>query len=78
MRIKNKGAKGSSEVLHGDLFVRIRVADNDKFIRKGDDLYQTTTINLYDAILGNDLIIETLSGKLKIKIPAGTQKWKKY
>jgi curved DNA-binding protein len=76
LRIKNKGAKGSSDANRGDLFVRIRVADNPKFIRKGDDLHQTANINLYDAILGNEIIIETLSGKLKIKIPAGTQNGK--
>lgn len=76
LRIKNKGAKGSTDANRGDLFVRIRVANNAKFIRKGDDLYQTANISLYDAILGNDVIIETLSGKLKIKIPAGTQNGK--
>ncbi|MBC7525820.1 MAG: J domain-containing protein [Flavobacterium sp.] len=76
LRIKNKGAKGSSDANRGDLFVKIRVSDNPKFIRKGDDLYQTVTINLYDAILGNEVIIETLSGKLKIKISAGTQNGK--
>ena len=76
LRIKNKGAKGSSDANRGDLFVRIRVANNPKFIRKGDDLYQTISINLYDAVLGNEIIIETLSGKLKIKILAGTQNGK--
>jgi curved DNA-binding protein len=76
LRIKNKGAKGSSDANRGDLFVRIRVADNQKYIRKGDDLHQTKNINLYDAILGNEIIIETLSGKLKIKIFAGTQNGK--
>lgn len=76
LRIKNKGAKGSSDTNRGDLFVRIRVANNTKFIRKGDDLYQTANINLYDAILGNEVIIESVSGKLKIKIPAGTQNGK--
>jgi curved DNA-binding protein len=76
LRIKNKGAKGSTDANRGDLFVRIRVANNTKFIRKGDDLYQTENINLYDAVLGNAVIIETLSGKLKIKIPAGTQNGK--
>ena len=76
LRIKNKGAKGSSDANRGDLFVRIRVANHSKFIRKGDDLYQTANINLYDAILGNDIIIETFSGKLKIKILAGTQNGK--
>ena len=76
LRIKNKGAKGSNEGNRGDLFMRIRVKDNPKFIRKSDDLYQAVTVNLYDAILGNEIILETLSGKLKIKIPAGTQNGK--
>ena len=76
LRIKNKGAKGSSDANRGDLFVRIRVTPHPKFIRKTDDLYQTISINLYDAVLGNDIIIETLSGKLKIKILAGTQNGK--
>ncbi|WP_310558443.1 J domain-containing protein [Flavobacterium sp.] len=76
LRIKNKGAKGSSDANRGDLFVRIRVANNPKFIRKGDDLYLTKNIDLYDAVLGNQVIIETLSGKLKIKIEVGTQNGK--
>jgi curved DNA-binding protein len=76
LRIKSKGAKGSNDANRGDLFVRIRVKENPKFIRKGNDLYQTVNVNLYDAILGNDIIVETLSGKLKIKITAGTQNGK--
>ena len=74
--IKNKGAKGSSDGNRGDLFVRIRVANHSKFTRKGNDLYQTIKINLYDAVLGNEIIVETLSGKLKIKILVGTQNGK--
>ncbi len=76
LRIKNKGAKGSSGANPGDLFVRIKIKEDPKLRRKGNDLYQTVTLNLYDAILGNELIIETLSGKLKIQIPAGTQNGK--
>ena len=76
LRIKSKGAKGSNDSNRGDLFVRIRVKENPKFIRKGDDLYQTVNVNLYDAILGNEMIVETLSGKFKIKIDPGTQNGK--
>ena len=76
LRIKSKGARGSSESNRGDLFVRIKVANNLKYTRKGNDLYETINVNLYDAILGSDTIIETLSSKLKIKIEAGTQNGK--
>jgi curved DNA-binding protein len=76
LKIKGKGAKGSDETNRGDLFVRIKVKEHPRFVRKGDDLYQTVIVNLYDAILGNDIIVETLSGKLKIKITEGTQNGK--
>jgi curved DNA-binding protein len=76
LKIKGKGAKGSADANRGDLFVRIKVKEHTKYVRKGDDLHQTVNINLYDAILGNDIVVETLSGKLKIKITEGTQNGK--
>ena len=76
LRIKNKGANGNQPSNRGDLFINIHVADNIKFIRKGDNLYQTENIDLFDAILGNHIIIESLSGKLKINIEAGSQNGK--
>ncbi|WP_310556935.1 DnaJ C-terminal domain-containing protein [Flavobacterium sp.] len=76
LRIKSKGAKGSNDANRGDLFVRIRVKENPKFIRKGNNLFQNVNVNLYDAILGNEMIVETLSGKFKIKIDSGTQNGK--
>ena len=76
LKIKNKGANGSSDANRGDLFVRIRVTNNTKFIRKGNDLYQTKNISLFDAVLGSEVIIDTLTSKLKIKIDAGTQNQK--
>lgn len=75
-RIKGKGARGSGDGNRGDLFVRIKVRPDNKYVRKGNDLYQTVTINLYDAVLGNDIVVDTLSGKLKIKISPGTQNGK--
>lgn len=76
LRIKNKGAKGSSEDNRGDLFVRIKVKDRPDFIRKGDDLYHTQTIDLYTSVLGGEAVVNTLSGQVKIKITEGTQNGK--
>ena len=78
LRIKNKGAKGNSENNRGDLFIRIRVAKNTNVIRDGNDLHQTIVIDLFDAVLGSDVVVETFSGKLKIKIGAGTQNGKTF
>ncbi|HEX7414483.1 MAG TPA: J domain-containing protein, partial [Bacteroidia bacterium] len=76
LRIKGKGAKGSSEQHHGDLFVRIKIKQHPQFIRKGDDLYINHTIDLYTALLGGETIVNTLSGQVKIKIAEGTQNGK--
>jgi curved DNA-binding protein len=76
LRIKNKGAKGSSEDNRGDLFVKIKVKNHPDFIRKGDNLYHTQTVDLYTAVLGGEVIVKTLSGQVKIKITEGTQNGK--
>lgn len=73
LRIKGKGGRGSSAQHHGDLFVRIRIKPHPVFTRKGDDLYLNHSIDLYTAILGGDTIVSTLTGKVKMKIDAGTQ-----
>ncbi|MBC7412780.1 MAG: J domain-containing protein [Bacteroidia bacterium] len=77
LRIKSKGAKGSSEAHRGDLFVRIKVTPQPQFMRKENDLYSTQNIDLYTAVLGGEIISNTLSGQIKLKIVAGTQSGKK-
>jgi len=76
LRIKGKGALGSSEQHRGDLFVRIKVKQHSQFIRKGDDLYNTFNIDLYTAVLGGEIIVNTLSGQVKVKIESGAQNGK--
>jgi curved DNA-binding protein len=73
LRIKGKGAKGSREGQHGDLYVRVHVKPHPLFRRKDDDLYTTHTIDLYTAVLGGDAVVKTLDGAVKIKVPSGTQ-----
>ncbi len=73
LRIKGKGGKGRGENNRGDLFVRVRVQPHPKFIRRGDDLHTLFTIDLYTAVLGDDVIVNTLTGKIKVKIAPGTQ-----
>jgi len=56
-----------------DLYLVIQVRPDARFERKGDDLYTEAQIDLYTAVLGGDIQIETLSGKVVLTIPAGTQ-----
>lgn len=76
LRIKGKGGHGSSEQHRGDLYVRIRLQPHPVFHRRGDDLYADHTIDLYTAVLGGDVLVNTLNGAVKVKIPAGTQEGK--
>ena len=46
------------------------------FLRKGDDLHAKNEIDLYTAVRGGEIIINTLSGQIKIKITEGTQNGK--
>ena len=76
LRIKGKGAHGSTQQQRGDLYVRIRIKAHPLFQRKRDDLYMDHPVDLYTAVLGGDAIVNTLSGKIKVKIPGGTQNGK--
>lgn len=57
----------------GDLFVNIRVKSHKKFTREGDLILSEQTIGMVDAALGTEIDVETVDGKIKMKIPAGTQ-----
>lgn len=76
LRIKNKGGKGSSEENRGDLLIRIKVKPHQQFVRKGDDLSIAFPIDLYTAVLGGEIVVNTLSGQVKVKIAEGTQNGK--
>ncbi len=73
LRIKGKGGKGSSTAHHGDLFVRVKVLPHAQFTRRGDDLNSQQSIDLFTAVLGGEEVVNTLTGKVKVKIEAGTQ-----
>jgi curved DNA-binding protein len=56
-----------------DLYLIVDVKDDPRFERRGNDLHTTATVNVFTAILGGEAEVETLSGKVKLNVPAGTQ-----
>lgn len=56
-----------------DLYLIIEVNEDSRFERRGNDLHTTATVNVFTAILGGEADVETLDGKIKLNIPAGTQ-----
>ncbi|WP_018477996.1 DnaJ C-terminal domain-containing protein [Pontibacter roseus] len=76
LRIKGKGGPAVGGGVPGDLFMRVLVQPHPNFDRQGDDLHTKLNLDLYTAILGGDAEVDTITGKLKLKIPAGTQNGK--
>ena len=73
LRVQNEGEAGERGAPNGDLYVEVRVADDDVFERDGNDVITTIRISYAQAALGDDISVPTLSGKAKLTIPSGTQ-----
>lgn len=57
----------------GDLYVRVQVRSDSRFEREGSNIISKASIDMVDAALGTEIEVETISGKVKLKVPAGTQ-----
>ncbi|RPI33197.1 MAG: J domain-containing protein [Chloroflexota bacterium] len=57
----------------GDLYLVIKVADDPRFERDGNDLYTDGHMDLYTAVLGGEITVATLNGKIVLTIPPETQ-----
>jgi curved DNA-binding protein len=73
VRVAGEGYPGASGGSAGDLFLVVRVLAHPAFERKGDDLQTEAPVNLYTAVLGGEVTVQTLTGKATLSIPAGTQ-----
>ncbi|WP_276495822.1 J domain-containing protein [Pontibacter litorisediminis] len=73
LRIKGKGAPAPGGGEPGDLYINVRVLLDPRFERSGDDLSTTLPVDMYTAILGGEVQAPTMTGVVKLKIPAGTQ-----
>jgi len=74
LRVRGEGEAGSSG--RGDLYVVIEVTPHGIFDRHNNDIITQVTVNLSKAILGGEVEVPTLNGKVDMKIPAGTQSGK--
>jgi len=74
VRVAAEGERGSGGGQAGDLYLRIRLAPNAQFERKGRDLYTRVAIPLTTAVLGGEADVKTIAGKsLRLKVPPTTQ-----
>jgi len=73
LRIQGEGEAGTQGGAPGDLYVVIHVAEHEQFERQGSNLYEAVPITFAQAALGAEIVVKTLDGEEKLKIPTGTQ-----
>ena len=78
IRLSGEGEAGPSGGPNGDLFVEMSVRKHAIFERDGKDLHCDAPITFSDAALGGELEVPTLEGRVKLKIPEGTQTGKLF
>ncbi|HEX4852458.1 MAG TPA: J domain-containing protein [Puia sp.] len=73
IKLKGHGGPGLNGGPNGDLYITFVIPDDANFKRSGNDLSTTVQLDLYTAILGGEITLETPSGKLKLKVNPETQ-----
>lgn len=73
LRLRGQGLEGPGGAPSGDLLLTLTVADDPDFARDGDDLRVTVPITLGEALKGATVAVPTLTGAVRLKVPAGAQ-----
>ncbi|RME32202.1 molecular chaperone DnaJ [Candidatus Woesearchaeota archaeon] len=71
LRVAGEGEVGEGGA--GDLYVFISIKEHPLFKRDGSDLHIDVPISFFQAVFGDAITVPTLTGKAKVKVPAGTQ-----
>ncbi|MFO7658602.1 MAG: J domain-containing protein [Bacteroidales bacterium] len=73
IKIAGHGGPGINGGPNGDLYITFSIDNDTGFKRLGNDLYRHVDIDLYTAVLGGEITVDTLSGKVKLKVKPETQ-----
>ena len=73
IRLAGQGAPGANGGPPGDAYLRVRVKPHPFFTRDGDDLRVELPVALHEAMLGAEITVPTLKGRVSLRIPPETQ-----
>jgi curved DNA-binding protein len=73
IKIAGHGGEGINGGPNGDLYITFSIANHTRFKRLGNNLYTAVDLDLYTAVLGGEITIDTLNGKVKLKVKPETQ-----
>jgi len=73
IKISGHGSPGINGGPNGDLYITFSIANHPLFKRLGNNLYANVDLDLYTAVLGGEIILDTLNGQVKLKVNPETQ-----
>jgi DnaJ-class molecular chaperone len=73
IRLAGQGGVGFGGGPNGDLYLVVHIAPDPIFERRGDDLYEEHPVSVYTLVLGGETTVPTMTGKIDMKVPAGSQ-----
>jgi len=73
IKIKGHGSKGVNGGPNGDLLIEFSITNNTKFRRDGNNLYASVDLDLYKALLGGEIMVDTFDGKVKLTVKPETE-----
>jgi len=73
IKISGHGGAGTNGGPNGDLYITFSVANHSSIKRLGNNLFETVDLDIYTAVLGGEITIDTLDGKVKLKVKPETQ-----
>jgi curved DNA-binding protein len=78
VRLAGEGEPGQRGGKSGDLYLIVKVEPDERFERRGDDLYTDVRVDMFTALLGGTVEVPTLERPVRLKIPAGTQSGRRF
>ena len=73
IKIKGHGGPGRNGGPKGDLYITFSIENNTPFKRDGSNLYKNVDLDIYTAVLGGEMTVDTFDGKVKLKVKPETQ-----
>jgi DnaJ-class molecular chaperone len=78
VRVAGEGRPGAGKGSAGDLYLVVTVLPHHRFERKGDDLHADVDVPLLDAVLGGEVTVSTIDGRVALRIPELTQNGRQF
>jgi curved DNA-binding protein len=78
VRLSGQGEAGRDQGSAGDLFLKVEILPHSKFEREGNDLRVTVQVDLYTAVLGGEVDVQSIDRTVKLNIPPETKNGKMF